>query len=78
MKLKNDNNFKYWFWFAENHLEELYDILSKMIDERIEEKLPEKVQEQMRQFSVDIQTTINGKSSSDLRGIIISELEREF
>ena len=78
MAIKQDNSFRYWLWFASNQQEELYEVISAMIKDKINELLPELVQEQMRQFSVDIKTTINGNNSADLKNIIISELQRNF
>lgn len=75
---KQDNNFKYWFWFAQKNQEELFAIINGMINDKVNEILPQKIEEQMRQYSVDIQTMINGKSSADLREIIVSEIQKNF
>ena len=81
----NNNNqilFNCWFWFMNNHQEELYEIVSALIDTKIKEQLPQMVEEQLRQkvdnLSFDIQTTINGKSSSDFREIITDTIMREL
>ena len=81
----NNNNqilFNCWFWFMNNHQEELYEIVSALIDTKIKEQLPQMVEEQLRQkvdnLSFDIQTTINGKSSSDFREIITDTIMREI
>lgn len=78
MKLKTDNCSRYWFWFVGNNQEDLYYIISSMIDDKLKEVLPQIIQEEMRQYSVNIQTTINGKNSSDLKGIIIDEIMKDF
>ena len=53
-----------------------------MIKDKVEELLPQMVEELLRQkidnLSFNIQTTINGKNSSDLRGIIINELLKDL
>ena len=81
----NNNNqilFNCWFWFINNHQEELYEVVSALIDTKIKEQLPQMVEEQLRQkvdnLSFDIQTTINGKSSSDFREIITDTIMREL
>ena len=74
--------FNCWFWFMNNHQEELYEVVSALIDTKIKEQLPQMVEEQLRQkvdnLSFDIQTTINGKSSSDFREIITDTIMREL
>ena len=71
-----------WLWFMNNHQEELYDIISVMIDTKIKEQLPQIVDEQLRQkfdnLSFNIQTTINGKSSASFKDIINDMIIREF
>ena len=81
----NNNNqilFNCWFWFINHHQEELYEVVSALIDTKIKEQLPQMVEEQLRQkvdnLSFDIQTTINGKSSSDFREIITDTIMREL
>ena len=81
----NNNNqilFNCCFWFMNNHQEELYEVVSALIDTKIKEQLPQMVEEQLRQkvdnLSFDIQTTINGKSSADFREIITDTIMREI
>ena len=81
----NNNNqilFNCWFWFMNNHQEELYEIVSALIDTKIKEQLPQMVEEQLRQkvdnLSFDIQTTINGKSSTSFKDIITDMIIKEF
>lgn len=75
-------SFNCWVWFMDNHQEELYEVISAMIDIKIKELLPQMVEEQLRQkidnLSFNIQTTINGKNSADLKGIVIKELLKDF
>ena len=78
MAIKQDNKFRCWWWFANNQQEELYEVIQAMITDKINETLPQMIEEKMQQFSVDIQTTINGKSSTDIKGIIINELLKDF
>lgn len=67
-----------------NQKEELYEVITEMIKSKIEELLPQMVDELLRQkidnLSFNIQTTINGKSSADIKDIvsdmIIKELSR--
>ena len=82
MKLNQDNSFKYWFWFASNKQEELFEVINSMIDNKVKELLPQLLDEQLRakldSFSFDIQTTINGKSSANIREEITKMIIREL
>ena len=82
MGINQDNSFRYWQWFAENHQEEMYDVISAMINDKISQQLPQIVDEQLRQkvdnLSFNIQTTINGKSNADIKEIIKNMLIKEF
>ena len=82
MKIKQDNNFKCWFWFVENGMEEMYQIISAMIEDKINAVLPQIIDDQLRQkvenLSFNIQTTINGKSNADMKEIIKDMIVREF
>ena len=77
-------SFNCWRWFSMNKQDELYEVISMMIKSKVEELLPQMVEEQLRQkvdnLSFNIQTTINGKSSADIKDIvsdmIIKELSR--
>ena len=84
MELKTNHKLQCWYWFAEHRQEELYEIIQAMITDKINEVLPPMVEEIMRQkmdnFSLDIQTTVNGKSSANLKeaitDILIKELQK--
>ena len=43
MELKKDNKFEYWLWFAEKNQEELYYVISGMIDDKINEIVERKI-----------------------------------
>ena len=82
MAIKQDNSFRFWFWFASNHQEELYEVISAMIKDKVEELLPQMVEDLLRQkidnLSFNIQTTINGKSSASFKDIITEMIIKEF
>ena len=82
MKIKSDNQFRCWLWFMENRQEELYDIVNMMINEKINEVVPQIVQDELRQnvdkLSYNIQTTINGHSSSSFKDMITEEIIKEL
>lgn len=71
-----------WRWFVNNRQEELFDIISVMIETKTKEVLPQIIDEQLRQkidgISFDIQTTINGKSSAAFRDILTDMIIKEF
>ena len=84
MAVDKAKQFRCWLWFSMNQKEELYEVITEMIKSKIEELLPQMLDEQLRQkvdnLSFNIQTTINGKSSADIKAIvsdmIIKELSR--
>ena len=82
MVINQSNQFRCWLWFANNRQEELYDVISAMITDKINEVLPQVIEEQLRQklenLSFNIQTTINGKSSADLKEVIKDMIIREL
>ena len=84
MELKQDKSFHYWQFFAYNHQEELYDVISSMIKNYIELSLPqlvsEEIQRQLNNLHFNIETSFNGKSSRDLKNdvykLILEELQK--
>lgn len=82
MELKQDNSFKYWFWFASNKQEELFEVINSMIESKVKEFLPQLIDEYLRtkldRFSFDIQTTINGKTSANIRDAITEMIVDEL
>ena len=75
-------NFDSWVWFALKNQEELYSAISNLIEAKVKEILPQLVEEQLRQrynsFSFDIQTTINGKPSADIKDIVSDMIIKEL
>ena len=75
--------FKYWQWFVFNHQDELFDVIMAMMKDRIEELVPQLVKKYMDEISIDIRTTLNGKSVSmdvienEIRKEIIKSLSKE-
>ena len=82
MNLNQSNNYKYWSWFVINNQSELYDVISAMINDKINEKLPQIIDDHMRQYadklSFNIETTINGKVSDNLREDIIDMIRKQL
>lgn len=80
MNVKQSNNFNYWLWFELNNQSELYDIISAMIKDKINELLPQMIEEYMRQYidklNINIDTSINGKITSDLKRSIIDMIAK--
>lgn len=77
-----EKNFNSWVWFALNNQEELFSVISELIEAKVKEILPQLVEEQLRQrlnsFSFDIQTTINGKPSVDIKDIIANMIIKQL
>ena len=75
-------NLLYWTWFVTNKQEELYAIITQMIDDKIKELVPYMIEEQLRnkidRLSFNIQTTINGKSVSNIKDSIAEMIVEEL
>lgn len=71
-----------WLFFMNEHQEQLYEVIQAMIEVKVNEILAQKVDEIMREkldkLSVDIQTTINGKSSANIREEITEMIIKEM
>lgn len=84
-KLNNNKmNENCWLWFMNNHQEELYDIISAMIEIKVNQLLPQLVKEQLRQsidnLSVSINATINGNAATSkaFNDAIIDAIKSQF
>lgn len=75
-------NYNNWVWFALKNDDELYSVISTMIEDKVKELLPQMVEEQLRQkvdnLSFNIQTTLNGKTSNTLKQDIIDIIVKEL
>ena len=71
-----------WLWFAGKQKEEYFEVISLMIENKLREVLPQMIEEHLREkidnLSFDIQTTINGKSSADMKEIITEAIMKEL
>lgn len=84
-KLNNNKmNENCWLWFMNNHQEELYDIISAMIEIKVNQLLPQLVKEELRQsidnLSVSINATINGNAATSkaFNDAIIDAIKSQF
>lgn len=82
MSRNYSKNLLYWTWFVTNNQEELYAIITQMIDEKIKEIVPHMIEDQLRnkidKLSFNIQTTINGKSVSNIKDSIAEMIVEEL
>ena len=73
-----------WYWFMQNHQEELYEIIKAMIEIKVNELLPQLVKEELRQsidnLPVSINATINGNAATSkaLNDAIIDAIKSQF
>lgn len=74
MELKKDKSYDIWAWFVINKQDELYYILTEMINNKLNMELPQMVENLLREkidkLSFNIQTTVNGKTSANFREIL--------
>ena len=82
MSRNYSKNLLYWTWFVTNKQEELYAIITQMIDDKIKELVPHMIEDQLRnkidKLSFNIQTTINGKSVSNIKDSIAEMIVEEL
>ena len=75
-------NFNSWVWFALKNQEELYNVISSMIEDKIKDLVPQIVENCLREnkdsLIFDIQANINGRYSSDLKNIITEMILNEI
>lgn len=71
-------NYNNWLQFALRNQDELYDVISSMIESKVKELLPQMVSDYFKNYTFDFRTMLNGKQTSSLNSIIIDALMQEM
>lgn len=71
-------NYNNWVWFALKNQDELYSVISTMIEDKVKELLPQMVSDYFKNFTFDFRTMLNGKQTNSLNSIIIDTLIQEM